>query len=34
MIELMNRVDVDKDGFISQKELYSGLGLQAAHNEY
>jgi hypothetical protein len=34
MIELMNRIDVDKDGFVSQKELYGGLGLQAAHNEY
>jgi hypothetical protein len=34
MIELMNRMDVDKDGWISQKELYNGLGLQAAHNEY
>ena len=34
MIDLMNRMDVDKDGWISQKELYNGLGLQAAHNEY
>jgi hypothetical protein len=34
MIELMNRMDVDKDGWISQQELYKGLDLKAVHNEY
>jgi Ca2+-binding EF-hand superfamily protein len=34
MIDLMNRIDVDKDGFISQMELYRSLGLKAAHTGY
>lgn len=34
MIELMNRMDMDKDGWISQKELYKGLELKAVHSEY
>lgn len=34
MIDLMNKIDVDRDGFITQKELYRGLGLKAAHEGY
>ena len=34
MIDLMNRMDVDRDGFISQLELYRSLGLKAAHEGY
>ncbi len=34
MIDLMNRIDVDRDGFVSQMELYKALGLKAAHEGY
>ena len=34
MIDLMSKIDVDKDGFLSQIELYKGLGLKAAHEGY
>jgi hypothetical protein len=30
----MNRIDVDRDGFVSQMELYKALGLKAAHEGY
>jgi hypothetical protein len=34
MIDLMSKIDIDKDGFLSQIELYKGLGLKAAHEGY
>ena len=34
MIDLMNKMDADRDGFVSQIELYKGLGLKAAHEGY
>lgn len=34
MIDLMNMMDVDKDGYISQAELYKALNLKAQHEGY
>ncbi len=34
MIELMSRIDTDKDGFITQIELYKALDLKPQHAEY
>ncbi len=34
MIDLMNKMDADRDGFITQMELYKSLGLKAAHEGY
>ena len=34
MIDLMNRIDTDKDGFITQIELYKALDLKPQHAEY
>jgi hypothetical protein len=34
MIDLMNKIDTDKDGFITQIELYKALDLKPQHAEY
>lgn len=34
LIEIMNRIDADRDGFITQSELYSALDLKPKHAEY
>lgn len=34
MIDLMNYVDIDKDGYISQTELYKALDLKAQSEGY
>ena len=30
----MNRIDTDKDGFITSQELYKAVDLKAVHSEY